>query len=102
MLIHQVYAQIFEEKIKNIVVCDNYEMANYLARATYGDTAFAVDCSQYPCQINDRYINQTFYQSDGTTMITCMPTQEQQIQILETENTDLQLALVELYEELGV
>ena len=47
MIVHQVYAMIYEEEVKNVFVCDNYEMANYLARATYGDDAFSVDCLQY-------------------------------------------------------
>nr|DAJ09692.1 MAG TPA: hypothetical protein [Caudoviricetes sp.] len=61
MVIHQVFAQIFEEEIKNIIVCDNYEMANWLSRTAYGDTAFSVDCLQYPCQAGDRYRDGVFY-----------------------------------------
>lgn len=99
MLVHQIYAMIHEEEVKNVFVCDNYEMANYLARATYGDTAFAVDCLQYPCQIGDKYISNIFYKSDGVTLIEYIPTQEQQVEQLNRENTELQLALTEQYEE---
>ena len=99
MIVHQIFAQICEKEIKNIIVCDNYELANYLARATYGDDAFAVDCLKYPCQIGDQYSNNTFYKSDGVTPIEYRPTQEQQVEQLQNENTALQLALTNQYEE---
>lgn len=109
MIIHQVFAQIFEETVQNVIICDNYELANYLARATYGNTAFAVDCLQYPCQIGDKYIEGIFYHFDpetkAQTEIQYIPTQEQQVQqlqsekrILEEQLTFTQLALTELYE----
>lgn len=99
MIVHQIYAMIYEEEVKNVFVCDNYEMANYLARATYGDEAYSVDCLQYPCVVGDKYINNTFYKVDGITPVEYIPTQEQQVQKLGEENTDLQLALTEQYEE---
>lgn len=109
MIVHQVYSMIYEKEVKNVFVCDNYEMANYLARATYGDDAFSVDCLQYPCQIGDKYIDNRFYKSDGTTLIKYVPTQEQQVEqlnranaVLQDELTNSQLALTELYEGLGV
>jgi len=49
MIVHQVFAQIHKGEVKNVIVCDNYELANWLARATYGSEAIAVDCLQYPC-----------------------------------------------------
>ena len=82
MIVHQVFAQICDEEIKNIIVCDNYEMANWLTRASYGDEAFAVDCLQYPCGIGDRYHNGAFYRvnGDGTEeAIQYIPTAEQQL-----------------------
>lgn len=99
MIVHQIYAMIHNEEVKNVFVCDNYEMANYLSRATYGDDAFAVDCLQYPCQIGDKYIDNIFYKSDGITQIKYLPTQEQQIEQLNKENTDLKLVLTKQYEE---
>lgn len=110
MIVHQVYALISEEKVQNVCVCSNYEMANYIARASYGDEAFAVDCLQYPCSIGDSYRNNTFYRMDEETgeeiEIEYIPTQEQQVEILtndlETTNDELtqtQLALIESYEE---
>lgn len=110
MIVHQVFAQIFNETVQNVMVCDNYELANYLARAVYGDTAFAVDCLQYPCQIGDKYIDSTFYHIDPETkeqiVIQYIPTQEQQVwqlqsdkKRLEEELTSTQIALTEQYEE---
>ena len=55
MVAHGVYAQIFDETVQNIMVCDDYELANLITRASYGDDGFAVDCLQYPCAIGDRY-----------------------------------------------
>lgn len=110
MIVHQVYAQIFDETVQNVIVCDNYEMANYLARACYGDSAFSVDCLQYPCQIGDKYINNIFYHIDPETnkqtQIQYVPTQEQQVQqlqhdkeALEEELISAQTALTEQYEK---
>ncbi len=110
MIVHQVYAQIYENKVQNVIVCDNYEMANYLARACYGDDAFSVDCLQYPCGIGDTYVDGIFYRSEAETgeleEIPRKPTQEEQVErltimnvTLESQLTDTQLALVEQYEE---
>lgn len=109
MIVHQIFAQIYDETIQNIIVCDNYELANYLARAVYGDAAFAIDCLQYPCQMGDKYIEGTFYHIDPETkeqtVIQYVPTQEQQVQQLQFEKSQLeeevtttQIALTELYE----
>lgn len=89
MIVHEVFAQIHEGEVKNIIVCDNYEMANWLARATYGEEAFAVDCLQYPCAIEDRYQNGRFYRTDPKTgeetEILPKPTQEEQVNQLARE-----------------
>lgn len=108
MMVHQVYAQICNETVQNVIVCDNYELANRLARACYGADAFSVDCLQYPCSPGDAYRDGIFYHKneDGTeAVIEYVPTQEQQVQRLEgqreadqAEITALQLALTEQYE----
>jgi hypothetical protein len=64
MVVHQVFAHILDTKIQNIIVCDNYEVANQLARTIYGDTAIAQECTQYPCGIGDYFVNNTFYYRD--------------------------------------
>jgi hypothetical protein len=88
MVVHQVFAQITEGEVKNITVCDDYEMANFLARATYGENAFAVDCLQYPCGIGDKYHDGGFYRikDDGSEMaIEYVPTAEAQLPTLSSK-----------------
>ena len=99
MIVHQVYAEIWQETVQNIMVCDNYELANYLARCSYGGEAFAVDCLQYPCRIGDRYIDGVFYHvnEDGEQVpVKYVPTQEQQVEQLANENTELTIALADM------
>lgn len=100
MIVHQIYAEIYEEEVKNITVCDNYAMADYLAKATYGTEAFAVDCLQYPCGIGDKYRNGLFYRVDEKTkeevIIEYVPTQEQQVQQLSAENEELMIAMADM------
>lgn len=101
MIAHQIYAEIWQETVQNVMVCDNYELANYLAKCSYGEDAFAVDCLQYPCCIGDKYKAGVFFhvQQDGSIApVKYVLTQEQQIQKLENQLTAAQLALVEVYE----
>ena len=42
-------------------MCENYELANQLARSEYGNDAIGVECSQYLCGIGDFYTNGMFY-----------------------------------------
>lgn len=108
MVAHNVYAQIYKGIVQNTIICEEYELANELSRASYGDGAFAVDCLQYPCQIGDRYHDGIFFRVvEGEEIpIKCVPTQEEQVAMLDVENaalkeqvTSLQLALIEQYEE---
>lgn len=100
MIVHQVYAMIDEEgTVQNIMVCDNYEDANQIVRAVYGDNAIAVDCLQYPCQEGDKYHDGKFWhvEEDGTeTEIPYVPTQEQQVAVLQSLNNELTLAMAEM------
>lgn len=96
MLVHQVFAMISEEAVQNVVVADNYEEANRVARAVYGDEAMAVDCLQYPCQIGDKYIDGIFYREDGITPIEYIPTQEQQVAQLQADNDELTIAMADM------
>lgn len=34
MIVHQVFAIVYEKFVQNIIVCDNYELANQIARGT--------------------------------------------------------------------
>lgn len=73
----QTFAIVLNEKVVNDIVCDNYTLANDLARSQYGDKAFAVDSTQYPASIGDYYKNGTFYFKDGTTSIPRQNTAEE-------------------------
>lgn len=100
MIVHQVYAIIDADGIvQNVMVCDNYEEANQIARAVYGDEAIAVDCLQYPCGPGDTYHDGKFWhieEGDGETEISYVPTQEQQVAALQAENSELILAVAEM------
>lgn len=99
MIVHEVFAQISDGEVKNIIVCDNYPTADYLTKCVYGNEAYAVDCLQYACGIGDKYHDGTFYHvgEDGTeTAIPYTPTQEQQVSALQSENNELTVALADL------
>lgn len=96
MAVHQTYAIIHNETVKQVSLFNDYEEANRVARAVHGDTAIAVDCQQYPCQARDKYINNTFYKADGVTPILYIPTQEQQVAQLQVEKDEITLALADM------
>lgn len=96
MVAHEVFAMVYDETIQNVCVAFNYEDANKVARAVYGNDAIAVDCLQYPCEIGDKYIDGMFYKADGITPIEYIPTQEQQVKLLQRENAELTLALADM------
>ena len=100
MWCNQIFSLINEDKIKNTIACDNYEVANQIAKITYGDNAFAVDTTLYPVNIGDDYINALFYR-DGE-LIERNPTEEERIIELNNQLTAAQLALCELYEKMEV
>lgn len=88
MFYHQVYAEINGNEVKNIIVCNNYEMANILARNTYGEEAIAIDCTYWACQIGDTYKNNRFYSPDGNER-EYKGSEAENITKLENENTEL-------------
>lgn len=99
MIVHEVFAQICDGEVKNIIVCDNYPTADYLTKCVYGNEAFAVDCLQYACGIGDKYHNNQFFKigEDGAeSAIPCTPTQEQQVAALQADNNELTLAMADL------
>lgn len=96
MTAHEIYALIDEEStVKNVCVANNYEEANWTARCVYGDSAVAVGCIYCPCQEGDTYKNGNFYAPDGTVR-PWLPSQEQQITQLQTENQELTMALADM------
>lgn len=99
MIVHQTYALIYNEKVENIFICEDYELANQLARAAYGDSAIAVDCLQYPCGIGDSYIDGIFYhtnENNENTPVEYIPTETQALDILKSEFDTMSEYMVEL------
>ena len=99
MIVHQVYAMVDEKgMVQNVTVGDNYEEANRIARAVYGEKAIAVDCLQHACIIGDIYIEGRFYREteDGIEEVPYIPTQEQQVQRLTKENNELTVVLADM------
>ena len=99
MIVHQTYALIHNNEVLNIIVSEDYEMANFIARATYGSSSFAVDCLQYHCCSGDSYIDGTFYhtkENGENTPVEYVPTEAQAIEMLTSEMTVMNEYLVEL------
>ena len=98
MVAHMVFALIHEGIVKNTVVGEYYD-CDQVAKATYGDNAFAVEITQIPTQIGDTY-NGTFHREvNGETIeIRPVPTEAAQIATLTESLNNIELALVELYE----
>lgn len=88
MVAQRVFAEIIEEVIRNVMVCEEYEMANWLARATYGQDAIAVEITDIPARIGDKYKNGCFYKvnDDGSeTIINPIPSAEIQLEALKAQ-----------------
>lgn len=97
----QTYAMILGEKVLNISLFANYEDANRITRAVYGDAAFAVNCDQYACEEGDLYHDNIFWQleeSGDEKEIPYIPTSEQQIHILNQQITDTESTLIKQFE----
>ena len=99
MIVHEVFAQVHEGTVKNLIVCEDYPTADRLAKCIYGESAFAVDCLQYRCRIGDTYHDGFFWHVDEESgeeeQVPYTPTEAQEIVSLKEENTNLQLALAE-------
>lgn len=100
MWCNQIFSLIHEDKVRNTIVCDNYEIANQIARSIYGVSSFAIDTTQYPIMIGDSYIDGLFYH-DNVEIIR-NPTETESISILENKqletelNVDYRLSLLEI------
>lgn len=95
MTAHEVYALIWNGIVQNTCEGHGHNETNRVAKAVYGDDAFAVDCLYCPCQKGDTYADGTFYAPDGTAR-PWLPTPEQQIAQLQAENQELTLALADM------
>jgi hypothetical protein len=86
MVVQRVFAHIANGIVKNIIVADSYELANMLARFTYGDEAIAVEVTNIPAGKGDKYYEGYFTRinEDGTeTKLDPVPSAEKQISELE-------------------
>ena len=81
MWCNQIFSLIADGTIQNIIVCDNYETANQIARTQYGESAFAEDTTQYPVSAGCKYIKKRFYEPDGKTLIRRNPTTDEEAKL---------------------
>ena len=99
MIAHQIFAQIHNEKVMHVGPAFSYNDADRVAKIIYGDSAFAVDCTQYPCQEGDSYHDGFFFrpnEDETETRLEYLPTYEQQLAQLQVENAELTLALADM------
>lgn len=95
------FALIYENEVKNVFICENYELANQLARASYGDHAFSVETTRYITNIGDKYENGIFYhklEDDSFEKVMYIPTEKESIAELQSKLTQSQAVLTETYE----
>ena len=103
---HPSYIMVDEDgMICNIAVGDNYEDMNRIARAVYGNNAFAIEY-RYAVSIGDKCRNNIFYNVDengNETLAEYLPSDEESITALQAENkrlkyesNELMLALAEM------
>ncbi len=83
--------------VQNIAMCDNYEEANRVARAVYGDSAVA-DEYKWLVGIGDRYRDGIFYKVDGDVEEPAeyIPTEAEQIAQLAQTNDELTIAMADM------
>lgn len=101
MIIESKFALIYENEVKNVFICENYELANVLARASFGDEAFAIDTTYHACSIGDIYERGVFYNklSDGTLKESPkIPSPEEKISELQVKLESAQSSLILEYE----
>jgi hypothetical protein len=103
MWCNQIFSLIKDEVVQNIIVCDNYEVANQIARIQYGEDAVAIDTTHYPLSIGCKYINSIFLDEDGKTIIERSLTADEEATIakakaeaLEGQVVALNIALAEV------
>lgn len=83
--------------VQNIAMCDNYEEANQVARAVYGDAAFA-DEYKWLVQPGDKFRDGIFYTVSGDIEEPAeyIPTEQEQISQLTVANDELTVAMADM------
>lgn len=106
---HEVYALIFNGVVANVVV-GTYTDCDAVAKATYGNNAFAVEVTYIPVQPEDTYHDGIFERTvDGSTItVTPVLSEEQQISQLLAANKAIRdeldavsLSVLDLVVEMG-
>lgn len=90
----RVWAFILDNEVKNVVVSETYQTADSLAKNIYGIDSFAVEITYIPTSIGHKYENGIFKDLGGN-VIEPLPTTEQEVVTLKTENETLNQALTE-------
>ncbi len=60
----QNFAIIANERVENVMVCDDYDVANQLARSMCGENAIAIDVSHIAVEVGDTYRNGQFFRGE--------------------------------------
>ena len=91
---HNVFALIYHGIVVNVVV-GNYEDCNNVAVDMYGDSAFAIEVTRIPVQINDTYHDGIFERTEGGVTVTIepLPTEADEINTLKGVNDLFRLEL---------
>ena len=98
MWVNQIFSLINSTGIiKNVIVCDNYEVANRIAISTYGSGSYAVDTTQYPLYIGCKHIDGEFYHDDGETVISRNLTTDEEVVLALDKIALLEMAQAETY-----
>ena len=95
MIAQRIWSFIKNNKVMNIIVCDNYALADSLAKSSLGEEAFAVEITQVPTSIGDSYANGIFTNKDGVE-ISPLPTAEEEVATLKSEKNILEQQVNEL------
>ena len=88
MVAQRTFARILNGRVKDIGVDDNYELANMIARATYGTDAIAIEVTDIPARIGDRFHDNRFFVIDDNgveTPIDPIPSAEVQLEVLKAQ-----------------
>lgn len=90
----RVWAQIDGDGIvRNRIVCDDYEQANYVTRCTYGEEALAVEINNWAVTENDIYKDNRFYAPDNETEREYIPDVEDRVAAVENKQASTDTAL---------
>lgn len=90
------YAMVFGDNVENIAIFENYEDANRISKIVYGDDAFAVDITEWPVGPGYKYINGVFYEPDGETSVSPIPSPQAQINDIRYTMDDMTLMMADM------